>query len=120
MVLTMKRSIWIFLLATLLSLPALCPAGATGNGSVTCPTSGAKQIASTGKAVTWLIVQSVSTNAGNIYFGGSAVSTSSGVYIIPGGSISFPTQGNTATYNLASIYFACATNTDSLTYTYQQ
>lgn len=93
------------------------------NGSNTCPTSGAKQLSSTSIRASWVTVQSPaapSANTGRLHFGDSTVTTSNGVYISPGGTYTFPTEGNSAVYDLSNIYFACSVNTDIVNFNYLQ
>jgi|WetSurMetagenome_2_1015567.scaffolds.fasta_scaffold25395_2 hypothetical protein len=109
------------ILALLGLLVVYAPGGSFNTGGVvTCPTSGAKRLATTSTKATWWLAQALSTNTGSIYFGGSNVTTSTGVYVTKGDSLSAPPHGNAAVYDLNQVWFACTANTDSLTFIYQQ
>jgi hypothetical protein len=112
----------LLVLCTFLALPALCPAGSFSNGSaaVSCPSSGNEQLTSTQLIVAWAVIQAPAANTGNVYFGGSGVTTSNGVYIVPGGSLNLPPRSNTAAFNLSGVYMACTQSGDSVTYIYAQ
>ena len=103
-----------------LALPLIAPAGQFGHGSNTCPASGSKAVSASTLYVSEWIVQAPAANTGSVYFGGSTVTTSTGTYIAPGGSIHYSPHGTSDTFNLAQIYFACTVNTDGITYTYVQ
>lgn len=94
--------------------------GNPGDGSNTCPTSGNKAVSSTRLVAGLVTVQAPSANTGNIYLGGSSLTTSRGIFITPGGSYTYPPQSNTQPYDLSAIRFACTVSADSITYNYVQ
>ena len=114
----------LFAIALLLLVAA--PVGRSANflhGSVTCPGSGTAQLASTATKASFIVAQSPllpTPNTGRIHFGGSGVTTSGGVYILPGDSYSWPPEGNSAVFDLRQIYFACTVNSDIVTFDYVQ
>lgn len=89
-------------------------------GTTTCPASGSKAIATSSIRVQMATVRTLVANTGIIYLGGSAITTSNGVFLYGGESYTFPTQGNSSPYDLSRIYFACSVNTDVINYTYAQ
>lgn len=93
-------------------------AGNIISGSNTCASSGNKAVSSSaiGKAVSYTI-QAPSANTGQVYIGGSAVSTTSGVYLSAAGSYAVFPQGNAASYDLTKTYFACTVGADTITWT---
>jgi hypothetical protein len=109
----MKRLV----LASLISM--LLVGGTPHIGTVTCPTSGNKQVTTRAdKAVTYTI-QAPTANAGNIFWGDVNINTSAGIPLAPGDSYTGQPQGNSSAYTMNSIYFACSTNTDSINFIYQ-
>lgn len=104
----------LFACALLLCLPLV--AGNMISGSTTCPTSGVKAVTSTQSKGPWFVIMASPGNTGKIYVGGSNVSSTTGVYLNAGDSLSGPPQGNTAAYDLNKTYFACSVNTDSVQY----
>lgn len=84
------------------------------NGSQTCPSSGNKRVSSTQYNLYQLTVTSLIANTGRIYFGGSTVSTSDGAEVLPGGSYNAvkPSAGT----DPGTLYFACTSSADSLTW----
>lgn len=114
----------------LLVLSMLILAGAWSAGSanfisttVSCPSSGTQRLASVSTKASLIVAQSPllpTPNTGRIHFGDSSVTTSGGVYILPGDPYSFPPEGNSQVYDLRQIYFACTVNTDVLTLNYVQ
>ena len=93
------------------------------HGSVACPGSGTAQLASVSTKASFIVAQSPllpTPNTGRIHFGGSGVTTSGGVYILPGDSYSWPPEGNSAVFDLRQIYFACTVNSDIVTFDYVQ
>jgi hypothetical protein len=114
------------LLAASLFFAAVLFAGQTGSGSVACPASGAKQVATSSFKVSWLIIQSAAGNSGLIAVGDSTITTTTGGVLAagtgsnPGDSIMLPALANTYPYDLSTIYFACANSGDKITYVYQR
>ncbi len=107
----------------LFCLCLVVPAGNIGNGSNTCPTSGTKRIASSSiKSISFTVQAPAApvANMGYVCIGGSAVTTTSGVCLGGGDSLTFGAASNTAQYDLTQIYFVCSVNTDLITYTYLQ
>lgn len=85
------------------------------NGSTTCPSSGSKQVSTTGYQFYQLSILANPGNTGNIYLGGSSsVTTSTGVVLQPGWT--YNAQKPSAGINPANLWIACATNTDGLTW----
>src|ERR1700685_1861996 len=85
------------------------------NGTVTCPTSGNKQISTTSYSLYQLTVEAGSTsspNTGYIAIGGSNVTTSNAPLLGPGYTANW-NKPNPA-INPASLYFACTVNTDTI------
>lgn len=106
--------------ALLLALAIALPAGNVTSGSNTCPTSGAKKVSSTSTRAIHVTIQADTTNMGYIHLGGSAVTTSTGVYLGAGDANTLPPASNSAQYDLSQIYFACTVNTDTIVFTYLQ
>ena len=116
----MKLLTRLLVLATLIAIPAIAPAGAFHSGSVACPTSGSKQVVTARTMSSWWLTAAAGTNAGKIYVGDSTISTTTGVYLNAGDSFLAPPISNIAAYDLSTVWFVCGTNTDSLTFTYLQ
>jgi hypothetical protein len=117
------RLLLLVLLLVFSAAPArqsLAHAGNIGQGSATCPSSGAKQLSSTAAAYMWISFQAPLANTGRVYFGGSAVTTSTGNFILAGGNYAFLPVANTFPYQATNIYFACTVSGDSITYNYLQ
>lgn len=89
-------------------------AGDFVSGSNTCPTSGAKQVSATSYNVMNLVVTAGLSNAGQIHLGGSNVTTSDGGVLTPGASFFASKPSNSV--NPATLYFACTTNTDTISW----
>lgn len=111
------------------SIPVSLRSGAIGQGLTTCPSSGAKQLSSTTTKTTWINIQAPSDNAGAVYVGGPAIvgtsatcnaSGSKGACILSTGNVFMPAISNTSSYDLAQIWFACTTSSDSVRYLYSQ
>ncbi len=95
----------------------LVPVSKSGDfvsGSNTCPTSGNKQVSATKYDLFNLVVSAGLTNGGRIYLGSSSVDTSSGGVLTPGAA--FFASKNSNGINPASLYFACSTNTDTISW----
>lgn len=90
------------------------------SGSNSCPASGNKQVTSSKASAAWYVIQAPTANTGRVYIGDSGVTTSEGVFLSSGDSLSAPPRGNTASYNLADVYIACTETTDTITYVYAQ
>lgn len=111
------------LIVLLLALAFALPAGNIGNGSNTCPTSGAKRLSATSIRSISFTVQAPAApvaNTGYVCLGGSAVTTTTGVCLGGGDAFTFAPASNTAQYDLTQIYFVCSVNTDLIAYTYLQ
>ncbi len=114
------RTLFCFFL-TLPLCPPLVRAAGGGQGSQTCPSSGSKRISSTSLKTTIWFVQAPSANTGQVYIGfSSGVTTSTGIYLNAGDSLTNPPQGNAATHDLSQVYIACTQSADSITYSYEQ
>lgn len=84
-------------------------------GSQSCPSSGRVQVSTTAYNLYQLSVSAGTGNTGRVYFGGSAVTTSAGVYITANGS--YNVSKTTPSVSPSSLYMACTVNTDSVTWT---
>jgi len=101
------------LLMLLVLLPTMFYGDFVG-GSTNCPSSGFLQVSSTSYSLYSLTVSAKITNAGFVYVGPSGVTTATGTLITPGSSYS--ASKPSAAINPTTLYFACATNTDSITW----
>jgi hypothetical protein len=110
----MKRLIFALLL---LAIP-VHPAG-VGSGKTSCPVSGAKAAGSVTGISTWTI-QAPGTNLGTINFGGSNVTSTTGLQLYPNGSYTFQPQANAVPYSQSNTYFICSNSADGITFTYVQ
>lgn len=86
------------------------------NAKTSCPSSGALAIASTSTRVQWAAIQAPFGNAGTVYIGQSNVSSTTGVALAPGGSLTLQSMGNSAPYDLSKTYFACSNSADAVVY----
>jgi hypothetical protein len=68
--------------------------------------------------VIWVTVQADPDNTGNVYVGDSTVSSTRGVELAPGDSMTFQAIDKEKRYNLAEIYVDAATNNDSVRFVY--
>jgi len=96
------------------------PSASLGTGSNTCPSSGAKQLSSTQRKVTWISIQSPSTNVGILYVGGASVASTQGNAVLPLGTSFLPPVSNSAAYDLSQTFFTCSNSADTVIYTYAQ
>jgi len=93
-------------------------AGALSNGSQTCPASGAKVLSTTNHSkYAWIQFFTPSGNSGQVYLGGSTVSSTTAAGISANQSWLFPVIANTQPYDLTQTYMACSNSADSLQYT---
>ena len=102
----------ILLLLAFLALPIR--SGSFVSGSATCPASGNAQVSTTSYFLYQLTVQANFANAGKVYVGGSNVSTSTGAVLAAG--YSYTVQGQSGSVNPATLYFACGTSSDGITW----
>jgi hypothetical protein len=94
-------------------------AGAPTSGVTTCPTSGTKTILATSAKAATYTIQAAAANTGYICFGGSNITTSTGPCLNAGLFYTPPTQGNSAAYDLSTVFIACSVNTDKIAWVYQ-
>lgn len=90
--------------------------------NVTISTAGtAVALAASRTSASWVNIQALSTNAGAVYVGDSAVSNSSGtqwgVRLTAGSSFLFPVMASTS-YDLKVIFANADTNADKVAVTY--
>lgn len=89
-------------------------------GQTTVPTAGTEvQMAAARTAAAWVFVKPRSTNSGNVYVGGSNVSSTTGLSLPnthPG--VLFPFSGAPGFYDLSLIWVDVATNGDVLEWAY--
>lgn len=115
----MRRITQIVLCLALLAVPL--KSGSIGSARTACPTSGALAVSATSIPAAWWIIQAPFANAGSIYVGQTAVSSTTGAEIKAGGSITAQARGGaSASYNMNQVFFACGTNTDAIVYVYAQ
>lgn len=104
------------LILSLLILATASVAASPVSGSRTCPTSGVQSVGTANKKVSTYVIQAPVTNTGTICLGDSSVTTSKGACLLAGMAEFGSPQGNTAAYDLATIYMACTVNTDVVTW----
>jgi len=110
----MKRIVLV--LSLLLMQGAILHPASPTSGSTTCPTSGAKRVASSSTKAITVTIQVPLANAGVIYLGGSTISSTTGIQLNKGDSFTFAPASNSNSWDLFQIYFACSTNTDTITW----
>ena len=111
----MKRIIFTLALLPFLALPT--HSGIPINGSQTCPSSGNKRLSTTSTKTIQLTIAAPFTNTGNITIGGSGVTTTNAILLLPGGSFNFAPQGNASSHDLSQTFFACTVSADSVVWT---
>lgn len=84
-------------------------------GSQTCPASGNIQVSTSSYNLYQLTVSATITNTGRVYLGGNGVTTSSGAYMIAGGS--YTAVKPSAGVNPVTLYIACTVAADTITWT---
>lgn len=90
------------------------------SGSNTCPSSGAKRVASTNTRAIAVSFFAPAGNMGLIHYGDSTVSTSVGYSTAASATFSLYPAGNAAVYDLYNIWFACSNSADTIRFTYVQ
>lgn len=115
------RLLIVSLLALLLALP--CSPGAVLSGTRACNgtlTATALSTNTSVRAVT-ITMRAPNANAGTVFVGGSNVNTTNGgVFLESGDSFTLQPQGNSASYTLSQVYFACTNSADDLDFAYAQ
>lgn len=105
---------------TILLLLALFVSSALAltNGTVAMTTGTAVRVSSTSQKCTGYLIQAASTNAAVIYFGPSTVTSSNGIKLVAGASISWFPSGTSFIYDMNQIYLLGTTG-DSAVYSCQ-
>lgn len=109
----------ILLLLAALSYAALVPQTA----AVVVTTAGTAVQLYTGatpKQCVGVVIQAQPGNGGFIYTGGSGVTSSNGIRLSAGDTISWIAAGNAASYNLGSFWINSSVNSEGVTYTCNQ
>lgn len=106
--------------ALFLCLTVPLRSGGVISGRGSCPSSGASTVitAGTSTPVAWAAIQAPFANAGNIYIGASGVTSTTGIQLQAGGSLTLQTKGNAnGSYDLGkNVYFACSNANDAVVY----
>lgn len=84
-------------------------------GTTDVPTAGTRvQISDTERRVSSIVFRGRKGNTGNVYVGGSAVSSSAGFELAPGEAISFPFASDGFVVLISDLYVDAATDGDDV------
>ena len=89
------------------------------NFSVTVTAAGTAQpLAATRTPASWVLIQAAKGNAGSVYIGGQGITngttTTNGIELAKGDTISFPAMGVTEPYELSTVFVNADTNSDKV------
>ena len=114
----MTRRFWISSLLIALLSAVLCVAGVSNGAKAVTSAGTAEALSATSIPVVEVVIQAELDNTGNVYVGGSTVSSTSGVELEPGASLTFGNIQKNEWFNLNEIYIDAATSSDGVKFTY--